>query len=190
MKHVRIVSVAAMVLAIAACNRNAETNPQASDYATTDAAAVPPPATSAGLMSGQDFANTMAAGDAFEIESSRLAATKAQAAGIKSFAQQMIRAHTDSSAKLKQAATGVSPAITPDAALKPDQQKQLDSLRNKTGADFDTAYAAAQVSAHQQALDALRNYSSSGDVPALRTFADQTIPVVTAHLNLAKGLKP
>lgn len=191
MKHVRIVSVAAIVLAIAACNRNnAETNPQASDIATTDAAAVPPPATAAGLMSGQDFANAMATGDAFEIESSRLAAIKAQAADIKSFAQQMVQAHTDSTAKLKQAATGASPAITPAAALKPDQQQQLDSLKNKTGADFDSAYAAAQVSAHQQTLDTLRNYSASGDVPTLRTFADQTIPVVTAHLNLAKGLKP
>jgi putative membrane protein len=60
----------------------------------------------------------------------------------------------------------------------------------KTGADFDTAYAADQVAAHQATLDALKSYSTSGDVPALKTFATGLIPTVTAHLNMAKGLKP
>jgi putative membrane protein len=88
------------------------------------------------------------------------------------------------------AAAGATPAITPDASLKPDQQSLLDSLKNKTGADFDTAYAESQVTAHQQALDLLHHYAVDSSVPALKTFTDEAIPIVTAHLNMAKGLKP
>jgi putative membrane protein len=83
----------------------------------------------------------------------------------------------------------MSPALTPDDTLAAEQQSTLDGLKGKTGADFDTAYAAAQVDAHQKALDALKGYSASGDNAALKSFADGLIPTVTAHLNMAKGLK-
>jgi putative membrane protein len=79
--------------------------------------------------------------------------------------------------------------MTPDDTLSPEQQATLDSLKGQTGAAFDSAYAAAQVDAHTKALDALKNYSASGDNAALKGFADGLIPTVTSHLNLAKGLK-
>jgi putative membrane protein len=145
-----------------------------------------PPA--APVSPGQTFADTAAASDAFEIETSKLAATKAQSAKVKRFAEQMIKAHTDSTAKLKTAASAASPAIAPNAQLSPAQQQTLDALAGKSGADFDTAYAKAQVDAHQMALDALKAYANTGDVPSLKTFAGQVVPVVTAHLNMAKGL--
>jgi len=139
---------------------------------------------------GQSFANTAAASDAFEIAESQLAATSAHSAAIKSFAAKMIEAHTGSTAKLKTVTAGLSPALTPDATLTADQQQKVDALKVKTGADFDTAYVADQVAAHQATLDALKSYSTSGDVPALKTFATGLVPTVTAHLNMAQGLKP
>nr|WP_237243577.1 DUF4142 domain-containing protein [Sphingomonas sp. LK11] len=38
-------------------------------------------------------------------------------------------------------------------------------------------------------MDALRGYATTGDVPALKSFASELVPTVTAHLNMAKGLK-
>ena len=90
---------------------------------------------------------------------------------------------------MKATAGGLNPAITPDDTLSAEQQSTLDTLKAAKGADFDTAYAAAQVDAHQKALDALKGYSASGDNAALKSFADGLIPTVTAHLNMAKGLK-
>ena len=138
--------------------------------------------------SAQGFANAAAASDRFEIESSRLAAAQASSAAVKSFADKMIAAHTESTAKLKSTAGGLSPAITPDDTLSPEQQSTLDSLKAAKGAAFDSAYAAAQVDAHQKALEALNGYAASGDTPALKTFASGLVPTVTAHLNMAKGL--
>lgn len=138
---------------------------------------------------GQKFANAAAASDTFEIESSELAQANSQSASVKKFATSMIKAHTDSTEKLGQAASAASPAIIPKPLLTDDQQRTLDMLKGKKGADFDAAYIEAQTKAHQETLDKLKVYSASGDVPSLKEFAAKLIPVVTGHLNMAKGLK-
>jgi putative membrane protein len=143
----------------------------------------------ASAMTAQGFANAAAASDHFEIESSKLASSQASSSAVKSFAAKMISAHTASTAKLKTTASGMSPAITPDDTLSAAQQQSLDSLKGLKGAEFDTAYASAQVNAHQMTLDALKGYAASGDNATLKTFASGLIPTVTAHLNMAKGLK-
>ncbi|HEX8421612.1 MAG TPA: DUF4142 domain-containing protein [Sphingomonas sp.] len=139
--------------------------------------------------SAQGFANAAAASDAFEIESSKLAATKASSAKVKAFAAQMIAAHTKSTAKLKATAATLSPAITPDPTLAPDQQAMLDSLKAVEGTAFDTTYATNQAAAHQATLDKLKAYAANGEEPKFKEIATGLIPTVTAHLNMAKGLK-
>lgn len=142
----------------------------------------------AALAPGQTFANQAAASDAFEIATSKLALDKAGKPADKKFARQMITAHTASTAKLKTVSGGLSPAITPDPTLTAEQQQALTDLQTKTGADFDTAYKAAQIDGHQKTLDALKAYAASGDVPDLKAFASGLVPTVTAHLNMAKAL--
>jgi putative membrane protein len=101
----------------------------------------------------------------------------------------MIKAHTDSTAKLKAAASAASPAIVPDPTLTVEQLQTLEALKGKEGAEFDMAYGDAQAKAHQMTLDALKAYAASGDVPTLKAFASSMVPIVTAHLNMAKGMK-
>ncbi len=185
MKFVAITTVSAAALALAACGQKATTT-ETNNVVTVDTDESAAPVASA----GQTFANGAAASDAFEIATSQLALTNGSASAIKKFAQKMIAAHTDSTAKLKTAAASASPAITPDATLTAEQQAKLDSLKGLSGAAFDKAYAAAQVEGHQKALDTLRAYSGSGDIPALKSFATTLTPTVAAHLNMAKGLKP
>jgi putative membrane protein len=189
MRYAAFATVSAIALALGACGKKADTEPQASPAADAVAPATDPamPASPA-ANAGQTFADTAAASDMFEIESSKLAQAQASAAKVKSFAQTMIKQHTESTAKLKTAAAAATPPITPAPRLSPAQQQTLDGLKAKSGAEFDKAYAAAQVDAHQQTLDALKSYSASGDVASLKSFATETIPVVTAHLNMAKGL--
>lgn len=137
----------------------------------------------------QTFADAAAASDMFEIESSKLAETNGASAAVKRFAQSMIKAHTDSTAKLAEAASNAAPPIVPKALLSADQQQTLDALKAKKGAEFDTAYIAAQRQAHEATLEKLKAYSSNGDVPSLKAFATTLVPIVTGHLNMAKGLK-
>jgi putative membrane protein len=37
-------------------------------------------------------------------------------------------------------------------------------------------------------LDALKSYSATGEVPSLKAFATELVPIVTSHLDMAKGL--
>jgi len=137
----------------------------------------------------QMFANGAAASDAFEIESSKLAATNASSAAVKKFAAQMIDAHTASTATLKAAAAKLDPAITPDPTLTSDQDASLAALKTRKGASFDAAYVDVQIAAHDKALAMLKDYSATGSVAEFRTIATGLVPKVSAHLNMAKGMK-
>ncbi len=54
--------------------------------------------------------------------------------------------------------------------------------------DFDRAYKAEQIAAHQEALTLHRNYADQGDLPPLREFAGRTAPVVEMHYGHAQSL--
>lgn len=185
MKNAVLFAVSFAALALGGCGKKDEATSEATVAASDDLGmASEAPA----AIPGQAFANAAASSDTFEIETSKLAATKGASAKVKKFAESMIKAHTESTAKLMSAAASAAPAITPVPQLTPVQQQTLDVLSAKSGPDFDTAYAKAQVDAHQMTLDALKAYSANGDVPALKTFATELTPIVTAHLNMAKGL--
>ena len=190
MKRAAWIALSASALGLAGCgdSNTADEAVPSPDVAATATSLAPASEVLAPAVSGQQFANTAAASDKFEIETSRLAATKASSAEVKKFAQEMITAHTESTAKLKTAASSASPAITPAAELSPAQQQTLDNLATKSGAEFDTAYARAQVDGHQATLDTLKAYSASGDVPSLKAFATEAVPIVTGHLDMAKKL--
>ena len=181
--------LSAATLIIAACNRGDDSpqaqleNLEAEDTVLTNDAVAATPTTA------QEFANAAAASDRFEIESSKLAAAAGQSAAVKTFANNMIKAHTASTEKLKTTVAGLPTPLTINDALNAEQQQLLDSLKGKSGAELDSAYGAAQVTAHQATLDALNAYAASGENPALKQLASGMIPTVTAHLNAAKGLK-
>lgn len=186
----------ASTLVVAACGQKADTSANA-DMTTSDTSMTNMDAgnmaandtATAAPTSAQGFVNAAAASDKFEIETSKLASAAGASSATKAFADKMISAHTASTAKLKSTLSGMTPPVTPVDTLTAEQQSTLDNLKTLKGADFDAAYKTAQVDAHTKTLDALKNYSASGDTPALKTFADGLIPTVTAHLNMAKSLK-
>lgn len=179
MQKTALITLAAVALSVSACGKKDETAVAPESGTATETLATSP---------AQTFANTMAASDAFEIETSRLAAEKATTEKIKAFAGKMIEAHTGAQTRLAAAAGTAMPPITSDPTFSPAQQQTLDALKAASGTAFDTAYAKAQVDGHQAALDALRSYSATGVSSSLQAYATDMIPTVTAHLNLAKGL--
>lgn len=137
---------------------------------------------------GQAFANTAGASDWYEVEAGKLAKERATSQALKDFGAMMEKAHTESTAKLKAAAAKANPAITPNPALNAEQEANLATLRDATGADFDAAYKSQQVVAHEKALAAMKEYAANGDVPELKAFASNTVKVVQMHLDRIKGM--
>jgi putative membrane protein len=133
------------------------------------------------------YVDKAAAGDLFEIESSKLAIQKTKNTQIRSFAQMMVRDHTASTTKLM-AILKKEKADSPAATLDPDHQAQLDSLKSESDADFDAAYVKAQLQAHQDALTLHRSYAAGGADKSLKAFATNTAKIVQTHLDHVQTL--
>ncbi|WP_340313160.1 DUF4142 domain-containing protein [Rhizorhabdus argentea] len=197
MKHILVATVGVLALSLAGCNKSEHAAQGAANSASQTADSAGAMASNAmvdvkqamsATPNGMDFANTAAKSDAFEIASSKLAQANATSKEVKDFAAEMIKAHTDSTSKIKAAAAKASPAITPDPALTEDQNEDLAELGKKKGADFDEAYIDGQVAAHQTTLAMMRDYAERGDTPSLKAVAGEIAPIVQKHLDHAKML--
>jgi putative membrane protein len=156
---------------------------------TTPAAPPPPPPVDLkNLLMAPGFLAHASTGDQFEIQSSQLALQASQNPAVRNFASLLIADHHRMSQAM--AAAAASAGITPPApALLPEQQAALAQLQAAgTGPNFDMAFRQAQITGHQGALGLMQNYATSGDVPALRTAAQQAIPTIQMHLQQAQML--
>lgn len=192
-----LISLTALSLGLAGCGHKASQEAAAdnavstndsmatsNDTAMMDANSAAPAAAPA--MTGQEFANAAAASDAFEIAEAKLAKAKGKDASVKDFADKMVTAHTESTAKIKKAAGEAK--ITPDPTMTSDQKSKVDALGKLAGDDFDKHYAADQADAHHTALAAMQAYAASGDVPSLKMTAGEIAPVVSSHIEMIKKL--
>jgi len=134
----------------------------------------------------QDFVKEVAVSDMFEIESSKLAATKGDAA-TKTFAAQMVTDHTKTSTELKAAVAGNS-ALPIPTALDSSHQSKLDKLTGLSGADFVKEYRSLQVSAHKDAVNLFKRYADGGEDAKLKAWAAKTLPALQHHLEMAEAL--
>lgn len=197
-KSIFAASAAILALTLAGCGPKAENTADAVANSASNAAdAAGAMASNASVdveqaltatPNGQEFVNRAARTDAYEIEAAKLAQANGASADVKAFAADMIKAHTESTAKIKAAAAKATPVIVPDPALTADQSKDLADLAKKKGAEFDEAYVDAQVDAHQTALAMMRDYAEKGDTPTLKAVAGEIAPIVQAHLDHAKSL--
>jgi putative membrane protein len=138
--------------------------------------------------STEEFVRTVAVSDMFEIESSKLAQQKADAKS-KSFAGQMISAHTKTTSELKSLVQGGKVKAELPTALDSSHQGKLDKLKGLSGADFDTEYDSMQRDAHKDAVSLFQRYAKGGDNPALKSWAAKTLPHLQHHLKMAEQLQ-
>jgi len=132
------------------------------------------------------FVMAASAGGQTEVLASRLAATQAQSAQVKSFATTMITDHGKANAELK--AIAQKDGYTLSATPTREQEADLAKLRTLHGKDFDTAYAAMMVKDHRDAVALFQSESNSGNDSDLKQFATQTLPTLQHHLSLATSL--
>jgi putative membrane protein len=200
-KFVALSAAAALSMALAACGSKNDTANEtnmagnmeaANETGTMDnnmMATNGMNATAAMPMTAQAFADAASASDAYEIAASKLAETKASSGDVKSFAADMVKDHTKSTADLKAAAAKADGKPMPAGTMTADQQANMTKLQGLSGADFDKEYVTQQVDAHQKALDALQGYAAGGDSAPLKEFATKTATVVQHHLDMAKKLQ-
>ena len=75
-------------------------------------------------------------------------------------------------------------------APNPAQQAMLADLSaTPAGPSFDRLYVSQQIQSHQMAIGMAQSYASGGPNPALRTHAQQALPVYEQHYREARQLQ-
>lgn len=171
-------AAALILLPLAACNTN-RSNPMD--------ATVPQPIPAATTANAQDqsFAQTAAASDQFEIQSSQLALEKSHSRPVRAYAQRMIDEHTASSQKL--AALASRKGMNVSGVLDPTQQQLLSTLQS-SNRGFDQAYMRGQATGHTATVSAYQTEISGGSDPEVRGFVQQNLPMVEGHLDEVKRM--
>jgi putative membrane protein len=133
------------------------------------------------------FVQLATSSDNFEIESSRIALARSTHPQIREFAQRMIEHHTMLSAELR-----ALPDATTRLPANLDERRtnQLLVLRQQENEDmFNRYYVQQQIEGHEEAVTAYDAYARSGEVPALRAFAQKHAPMIRQHLDMARALQ-
>ena len=142
------------------------------------------PSTAALSAADKKFVMKAASGGMAEVQAAQLAQQKSQDSGVKDFAAKMITDHTAANTQLTTLAG--QKGVTVPTALADKDQAEIDKLTKLDGKKFDKMYMKGQVKDHKEMLTLLQKEAKSGKDADLKAFAEQTIPVVQSHLDMAK----
>jgi putative membrane protein len=134
----------------------------------------------------EHFVHEAAAGGMLEVELGRLAAERAASAEVKAFGQRMVTDHGKANQQLMQIA--LSKGIALSKELPAARQQERDKFARLSGAEFDRMYMQHMVQDHKKDVAEFEKQAEKGTDPALRSFAQQTLPTLREHLTLAQGL--
>ena len=156
------------------------------------ALAADPPSTAAAPaakpLATDEFLTKLAAGNKFEIDSSKLAISKTKSETVKAFANTMVTDHGQAGVKMKQAVTDAKAKMPPDG-LDAKHQAIYDDLKKKDGPAFDHAYVDAQAKGHVETVAMVEAYAKGGDNARIKAFANEILPTLKTHLDNVKKLQ-
>lgn len=174
---------AAMTLGVAAqTNRPAaQASQDPSDSMSKSSAAGMP-------MADARFMKKAAAGGMAEVEMGKLAVQKASSDQVKQFGQRMIDDHSKANEQLNQLALQQHIDLPRQPYAKDKETKAR--LEKLSGVEFDQAYMTDMVNDHKQDVTEFQQESKSAKDPALKSFVEQTLPVLREHLSQAQQILP
>jgi putative membrane protein len=173
-----MVAAAALALALGAVPALAQT----STTTTTDTAA------QAGQLAEADqtFVEKVAQDNIAEVDLGELAKERAQSEEVKQFAQRMIDDHGKANEQLEEIAKNKGAVIPTEAGE--EHSKVRAELADLEGEEFDQKYMAAMAEDHQKAVDLFQKQAEEGQDAELKSFAEQTLPIIKEHLTMAQSM--
>ncbi len=120
-----------------------------------------------------------------EVEAAKLAEQKSQVPKIKEFGARMVQDHGRANRQLERIASEKGIAV-PDK-LDKSGERELDVLEKLSGVKFERAYTEREVSDHKKAIKEFEHEAASGSDQDLKRFAEDTLPTLREHLQLAEA---
>ena len=140
-------------------------------------------------ISADDFVKKAGEAGAAEVALGKLGETKATDAGVKAFAQRMVKDHTKANQELMAVAKqkGLKVPTEPGLMHKGMKEKFEHQDADK---DFDHYFMQQMVKDHESAVELFRTASMDTTLDAdLRALAKKTLPTLEAHLADARKLE-
>jgi putative membrane protein len=133
----------------------------------------------------KNFVTKAAKGNLAEVELGKLASEKSNNQQVKDFGQQMVTDHSKANVNLKPIAD--SNDVPWPTKLTGEPKALYDKLSKLSGPEFDKVYVRAMVQDHEK--DAKEYETESGKIkdPQLKSYVDQTLPVIQQHLSHIKS---
>jgi len=132
----------------------------------------------------RSFAMEAAMGGMAEVQLGQLAQQNAQSDEVKQFGSRMVQDHTTANQKLTSILANKD--VTVPQQLDAANQKTYDRLSKLRGTEFDRAYMRDMVQDHEKDVKKFRQAAEHANDPDLKSFAQNTLPVLEQHLKLAQ----
>ncbi|WP_284419616.1 DUF4142 domain-containing protein [Bradyrhizobium sp. SSBR45R] len=132
----------------------------------------------------QRFMTDAIEGDLSEVNMGKLAQQKGQSDQVKQFGQALQQDHGEHLQKAQQLASQNGMKLPSEPSKK--QQAIYNKLEGLSGNRFDQAFAQAMVRDHQEDIKKYQKEAAANS--PLSDFAQQTVPVLQKHLDMAKSL--
>ncbi|WP_347904557.1 DUF4142 domain-containing protein [Pseudomonas purpurea] len=144
-------------------------------------------ASSAFAQAPVDFINDVSAKGVAEIEASRLAHQQTASKEIKDYTIVVINDRTTANQHLAKIAKKLDLPIAGREEVVNQAKRLMPAV--PPGDGFDQAYAASQVKTTEEAIEQLQQEAQTTDVPELKAFAEETLPKLEHHLQMARALQ-
>ena len=124
----------------------------------------------------------------FEIKSGQLALTKSSNELVRAYATRAIAEYTTNAEALSRNRTEAGVSMAPDEDVRKISGDAMTRLNSVQGAEFDTAFANAQLRVQTAAVAQYGAYSQNGKSGPLRRYAQEMLPKSQSFLEYAKRL--
>lgn len=139
-------------------------------------------------MSDQQFVDFAAQTDMVEANLGQLAQDAASSQPVKDYGQMLATDHTNDYHQLYDAAHQAN--LNVPSAIDPENNKtMIGPFQKLKGEAFDHRYIADMVAGHTKAIAIYKKEADDAENPALKSYAQTTLPTLQKHLDGAKDLE-
>jgi len=123
-----------------------------------------------------------------EIMMGRLAAQRGDTQNERNYGEMLVRDHTQANAALRT----IAEPLRLHMAARPGRMEEAmyQQLQSAPAGQFDTMFNQAMIRGHEHAIRLFQMEAAHGQSGGLRAFAQENLPVLERHLQVAQSLSP
>lgn len=143
--------------------------------------------TGANAQSDEGFVKKASQDGMAEVKMGELAQQRAQNPEVKEFAQHLVTDHQKVNAELQQLAQ--TKGMKTETEIGAKQKQTMNRLTKLNGKEFDQKFVEAVVSDHKSDVKDFKKQAEKGKDADIKNWAQQTLPALEKHLEMAQGLE-